>query len=37
MSKYFPPYGSSSKNIKIELDLSKYTTKDELKILPMLT
>ena len=31
MSKYFPPYGSSSKNIKAELDLSNYATKDDVK------
>ena len=31
MSQYFPPYGSSSKNIKVELDLSNYATKDEVK------
>ena len=29
MSKYFPPYNSSSKNIKVELDLSNYVTKDD--------
>ena len=31
MSKYFPPYGSSSENIKVELDLSNYATKDGVK------
>ena len=31
MSQYFPPYGSSSKNIKVELDLSNYLTKDDVK------
>ena len=31
MSKYFPPYESSSKKIKVELDLSSYTTKTDLK------
>ena len=31
MSKYFPPYNNSSKNIKVELDLSNYTTKDDVK------
>ena len=31
MSQYFPPYGSSSKNIKVELDLSNYATKDDVK------
>ena len=30
-SQYFPPYGSSSNNIKIELDLSNYATKDDVK------
>ena len=27
MSTYYPPYKSSSNNIKVELDLSNYTTK----------
>ena len=31
MSKYFPPYYNSSKNIKVELDLSNYATKDDVK------
>ena len=31
MNQYFPPYGSSSKNIKVELDLSNYATKDDVK------
>ena len=32
MSKYFPPYyENSSKNIKVELDLSNYATKFDLK------
>ena len=31
MSQYFPPYGSSSKNIKVELELSNYATKDDVK------
>ena len=31
MSKYFPPYESSSKNIKVELDLSNYAIKDDVK------
>ena len=30
-SQYFPPYKSSSGNIKIELDLSNYATKDDVK------
>ena len=28
---YYPPYRSSSNNIKIELDLSNYATKDDVK------
>ena len=31
MSQYYPPYRSSSKNIKIELDLANYATKDDVK------
>ena len=31
MSRYFPPYNSSSENIKVELDLSNYATKTDLK------
>ena len=31
MSKYFPPYNNSSNNIKVELDLSNYATKDDVK------
>ena len=31
MSKCFPPYGRSSKSIKVELDLSNYATKDDVK------
>ena len=31
MSQYFPPYNNSSKNIKVELDLSNYATKDNVK------
>ena len=31
MSIYFPPYGSSSKNIKVELDLSNYARNDDVK------
>ena len=30
-SEYFPPYNNSSKNIKVELDLSNYATKDDVK------
>ena len=31
MSQYFPPYRSSGRNIKVELDLSNYATKNDLK------
>ena len=31
MSHYFPPYRSSGSNIKVELDLSSYATKTDLK------
>ena len=31
MSQYFPAYNNSSKNIKVELDLSNYATKDDVK------
>ena len=31
MSQYFPPYGGSSENIKVELDLSNCATKTDLK------
>ena len=31
MSTYYPPYKSSSNNIKVELDLANYTTKDDVK------
>ena len=31
MSTYFPPYKSSSNNIKVELDLTNYATKADLK------
>ena len=37
MSKYFPPYNNSSKNIKVELDISNYATKNYVKILRTLT
>ena len=30
-SQYFPPYGSSSNNIKVELDLANYAIKDDVK------
>ena len=28
---YYPPYRRSSNNVKIELDLSNYATKDDVK------
>ena len=31
MSKYFPPYNNSSKNIKVESNLSNYATKVDVK------
>ena len=31
MSQYFPPYSNSSENIKVELDLSNYATKKDIK------
>ena len=31
MSKYFPPYNNSSKKIKVELDLSNYALKQDIK------
>ena len=31
MSQYFPPYRSSSNNVRVELDLSNYATKDDVK------
>ena len=31
MSKYFPPYNNSSENIKVELDLSNYAAKKDIK------
>ena len=31
MSTYYPPYKSSSQNIKPELDLANYATKDDVK------
>ena len=31
MSQYFPPYRTSGRNIKVELDLSNYATKTDLK------
>ena len=31
VTQYFPPYRSSGRNIKVELDLSSYATKTNLK------
>ena len=31
MSTYYPPYKNSNNNIKVELDLSNYATKDDVK------
>ena len=31
MSRYFPPYNNSSENIKVELNLSNYATKKDIK------
>ena len=31
MTTYYPPYKSSSNNIKVELDLTSYVTKTDLK------
>ena len=31
MSQYFQPYNNSSENIKVELDLSNYATKKDVK------
>ena len=31
MRKYFPPYNNSSENIKVELDLSNYAAKKDIK------
>ena len=31
MSTYYPPYKGSSNNIKVELDLANYATKDDVK------
>ena len=31
MSQYYPPYKSSSNNIKVELDLTNYATENDLK------
>ena len=31
MSAYYPPYRGSSNNVKVELDLTNYATKTDLK------
>ena len=31
MTTYYPPYKSSSNNVKVELDLTNYATKNDLK------
>ena len=31
MSTYYPPYKSSNQNVKVELDLTNYATKTDLK------
>ena len=31
MSQYFPPYRRSGRNLKVEIDLSSYATKTDLK------
>ena len=31
MSQYFLPYGSSIENVKVQLDLTNYATKDDVK------
>ena len=31
MTQYYPPYRSSSNNIKVELDLANYATKDDVE------
>ena len=31
MSQYFPPYNNSGESIKVELDLSNYATKKDIK------
>ena len=31
MTTYYPPYKSSSNNVKVELDLTNYATKTDLK------
>ena len=36
MSRYFPLYNNSSEKIKVELDLSIYTTKKEILLMSIL-
>ena len=31
MTTYYPPYKNSSNNVKVELDLTSYATKSDLK------
>ena len=31
MNQYYPPYRNSSNNIKVELDLANYATKNDVK------
>ena len=31
MTTYYPPYNSSSNNVRVELDLTNYATKADLK------
>ena len=31
MSQYYPPYRSSRNNIKVELNMANYATKDDIK------
>ena len=31
MSQYFPPYRTPTENVKVEIDLANYATKDEIK------
>ena len=32
---YYPPYRSSSNNIKVKLDLTNYATKDDVKMMDL--
>ena len=31
MSQYFPPYGSSTKDVEVKIDPENYETKDDIK------